>query len=222
METMQGMIRCALLAGLLIACHTSDPGTPDAPNGSGASGLHVTFATDPTIPPGAVENWLTLTDATFAFDNLRVIGDAGPGDPRTTASGFTVHWDASSAPAPIDFTDAPSGLYSKVSFQIDGHLITNSYHLKGQVNINGTWLPFNIEDSLALSLSLDINRTLAPGGTETIGLLVKFHDALTGIDFSALPTDDGALQLETTNSQMAAFRDKLTQGFTIDNSISAN
>ena len=78
------------------------------------------------------------------------------------------------------------------------------------------------EDSLALSLSLDINRTLAPGGTETIALVVKFHDALTGIDFSALPTDDGALQLETGNSQMAAFRDKLTQGFTIDNSISAN
>lgn len=212
------MIRCALLAGLLLACHTSDPGTPDAPQGSGASGLHVTWATEPVIA-GNVESWLTLESATFAFDNLRVIGDAGPGDPRTTASAFTLHWDSTSSPAPIDFPDAPSGVYSKVSFQIDGHLIVNSYHLKGQVNVNGTWFPYDVEDHNALSLSLDINRTLAPGGMETIALLIKFHDALTGVDYSALPLDDGTtLQLETGDPQMTNFRDKLTQGFTVDTS----
>jgi len=177
--------------------------------------MHVTFATEPTIP-GNVENWLTLESATFAFDNLRVIGDAGPGDPRTTANLFTLHWDASSAPEPIDFPDAPSGLYSKVSFQVDGHVLTDSYHLKGQVNLNGTWMKYDVEDSLSLSLSLDINRTLDPGGSQTIGLLVKFHDALTSIDFSTLPFDDGALQLETGDPQMTPFRDKLTLGFTID------
>jgi len=213
---MQGMIRCGLIAGLLIACHTSDPGTPDAPNGSGASGMHVTWASDPTPIPGNVENWLTLESATFAFDNLRVIGDAGPGDPRTTATTFPIKWDATTSPAPIDFPDAPTGLYSKVSFQIDGHLTTSSVHLKGQVDLGGTWVPYKIEDGDALSLSLDINRTLDPGGSQTIGLLVKFHDALTSIDFSTLPFDDGALQLETGDPQMTPFRDKLTLGFTID------
>lgn len=214
------MIRCGFIAGLLIACHTSSPGTPDGPaGGSAASGMHVSFATEPAMYPGNVENWLTLESATFAFDNLRVIGDAGPSDTRTTATAFQLHWESSSAPGPIDFTDAPSGVYSKVSFQIDGHLVTSSYHLKGQVNINGTWIPYSVEDRNALSLSLDINRTLQPGGTETIGLLVKFHDALAGIDFQALPTDDNALQLETGDPQMTNFRDKLTQNFSIDGSI---
>ena len=221
MEGMQGMIRCGFIAGLLIACHTSSPGTPDGPDagGSGASGMHVTFVTKPAMIPGNIEDWLTLDSATFQFDNLRVIGDAGPGDPRTTATAFQLKWDSAGAPAPIDFADAPSGLYSKVSLQIDGQLVVESYHLKGQVNLNGTWKTYTIEDRNALSLSLDINRTLAPGGTATIGLLFSFSDALTGIDYSMLPTDDGALEMETTNAQMPAFRTRLTDGISIDVSV---
>jgi len=213
------MIRCGLLAGLLIACHTSDPGTPDGPDGSAAaSGMHVTFTSKPTIP-GNVEDTLTLDSATFAFDNLQVIGDAGPGDTRTTATGFELRFDSMSMPGPIDFPNAPSGVYSKLSFQIDGHLVNASYHLKGQVNVGGTWTPYDIEDHNALSLSLDINRTLDPGGTDTIGVIVDFHDALNGVDWTMVPYDDGRLELETTSSQMPAFRARLVDKFSIDDTI---
>ncbi len=181
--------------------------------------MHVTFATKPAMIPGNLQDWLTLDSAEFNFDNLRVIGDAGPGDPRTTATSFQLRWDTTTTPPPIDFPDAPSGLYSKVSLQIDGLVVNASYRLKGKVNLNGTWNAYDVEDHDALSLSLDIDRTLAPGGTATIGLLVNFEDALSGVDYTMLPFDDGALQLETGSPQMTTFRTKLTAGISIDGSV---
>jgi hypothetical protein len=223
MEGMQGMIRCGLLAGSLIACHTSAQGTPDGagPDGdgsAGAAGLHVAFTSDPTPFPAQIEDGFTLELAVFKFDNLKVIGDAGPGDPRTTATGFQVKWDSQSSPAPIDFSDAPTGLYSKVSFQIDGHLIDDSYLLKGHVTVNGTSYPFEIDDRNALSLSLDCSRMLAAGGTDTIAVKFAFHDALQSVDWTTARMDDGQLELSTTDAQMAAFRAALTAGISIDNS----
>jgi hypothetical protein len=217
---MQGMIRCGLLAGLLIACHTSDPGTPDSgvDGSAGGAGMHVSFATKPVIP-GNVEDTITLDSATFAFDNLQVIGDAGPGDTRTTATLFQLKWDAMTMPGAIDFSDAPTGVYSKVSFQIDGHLIDSSYRLKGQVNIGGNMVGYEIEDHNALPLSLDINRTLTPGGSAVIGVVIDFGDALAGVDWSMVPMDDGKLELETSSSQMPGFRMRLVDGFSIDDTI---
>lgn len=223
MGSMQGMIRCGLLAGLLIGCHTSDPGTPDGggadgDGGAGTAGLHVAFTSDPTPIPGQLENGFTLELAVFKFDNLKVIGDAGPGDPRTTANAFEAKWDSQSSPAPIDFVNAPTGLYSKVSFQIDGHLINDSYVMKGHVTVGGTSYSYEVEDRNALSLSLDCSRQLAAGGTGTITLKFAFHDALQGVDWTNVPNDGGQFELGTSDPQMPAFRDRLTNGISIDNS----
>lgn len=217
MDGMQGMIRCGLLAGLLIACHTSTPPAPDSPDGSGASGLHVAFAAEPAIP-GDVENGLTLESAQFNFDNLSMIGDGGPHDSRTTAQDLDIHFEQGWMPYPVDFPDAPSGVYSKLSFEIDGHVVDASYRLKGKVNVNGTMMPWEIEDRAELSLSLDCGVTLPPGGNDTLTLRIKFHDALGSIDFASLPTDDGALTLDDANPQMLQFRDKFSNDFSVDNS----
>jgi hypothetical protein len=212
---MQGMIRCGLLAGILSACHTSTPPTPDSPQGSGASGLHVAFAAEPVVP-GDVENGLTIESAAFEFDNLSLIGDGGPGDTRTTATNLDIHWSQGWMPYPVDFPDAPSGVYSKLSFEIDGHVVDASYRLKGKVNVNGTLMPWEVEDRAELSLSLDCGLTLAPGGNDTVTLLLKFHDALTSIDFASLPTSDGELTLDDTNPAMLTFRDKFSKAFSVE------
>ena len=223
MDGMQGLIRCGLLAGALIACHTSDPGSPDGggpdTGGSGgAAGLHVAFVSDPTPIPATLDNGFTLETVIFKFDNLKVIGDAGPGDPRTTANTFQVKWDANTSPAPIVFANAPTGLYSKVSFQIDGHLIDDSYIFGGHVVFNGTTYPYEIEDRNSLSLSLDCNRNLAAGGTDTITVKFSFKDALESINWANAHMDDGELQVGTTDSQIQTFRSKLIDGISIDNS----
>jgi len=223
---MQGMIRCGVLAGCLVAClgacNSTSPATPDSgsPDGStGAAGMHVTWSTSPEMWPGAIASGFQLDNATFLFDNLKVIGDAGPGDDRTSANAFQLHWDATNMPATIDFTDAPTGVYSKVSFQIDGHLIQSSYKLHGHVTVGSVSVPFEIEDREELSLSLQCNRTLAPGGSVTIDVVLDFTDALKSVDWTKVHTDDsGNLELDTTDSQMPAFRDKFSKAFAIDSS----
>ena len=223
---MQGMIRCGALAGYLVACfvacNSSNPAGTDsgAPDGStGAAGMHVTWSTSPAMWPGAIASGFQLDNATFLFDNLKVIGDAGPGDDRTSANAFQLHWDATNMPATIDFTDAPTGVYSKVTFQIDGHLIQSSYKLHGHVTVSNVSVPFEIEDREALSLSLQCNRTLAPGGSVTIDVVLNFTDALKSIDWTKVHTDDnGNLELDTTDSQMPSFRNKFASSFAIDGS----
>ncbi|HSN25612.1 MAG TPA: hypothetical protein VLT45_04985 [Kofleriaceae bacterium] len=176
------------------------------------------FTSDPTPIPATLNDGFTLDLAVFKFDNLKVIGDAGPGDPRTTANNFEVKWDNQSAPAPVVFGSAPTGLYSKVSFQIDGHLINDSYVMKGTATVNGTTYPYEVEDRNALSLSLDCNGQLAAGGNATITLKFAFKDALESVNWSAVPIDDGTLELGTTDPQMPTFRNKLTNGISIDSS----
>ena len=217
MDGMQGLIRCWLLAGLLLACHTSSPEHPDAPEGSGASGLHVAFAAQPMIP-GDVDTGLSLGSAGFWFDNLSLIGDAGPHDDRTSAQDLNIHFNQGWMPYPEDFPNAPSGVYSKLSFELDGHVTQPSYRLEGMVTINGTPTPYKIDDRAELSMSLDCGLTLQPGGNETVTLLISFHDALTSIDFASLPMDDGVLTLDDTNPKMLDFRSKFLSSFSIDDS----
>lgn len=220
---MQGVIRCGVLAGLLVACHTSSPVGPDGAMGDGdgsggTAGLHVAFTSDPTPIPAQVDTGFTLDLVAFKFDNLKVIGDAGPGDPRTTANDFAVKWDAQTTPAPIDFTTAPTGLYSKVSFQIDGHLIDDSYVFKGNVTVSGTSYPFEIEDRNTVSLSLDCNRMLDAGGNDTITVKFAFKDALESIDWSNVHNHEGVLELNDTDPQILTFHSKLSNAISIDNS----
>jgi hypothetical protein len=224
MDRMQGLIRCGVLAGSLVACHTSAPGgpdgaMPDSGGSGGTAGLHVAFTSEPTPIPSVLDTGLSLDLVVFKFDNLKVIGDAGPGDPRTTANNFEVKWDASTSPSPIDFVTAPTGLYSKVSFQIDGHLIDESYILKGHVTVSGTSYPFEVEDRNTLSLSLDCNRMLEAGGTDTITVKFAFKDALESVDWANVNMHEGMLELDDTDPQaILAFHSKLSNAISIDNS----
>ena len=217
---MQGMIRCGLLAGLLVACNPSDPATPDAPpiDGDGAAGLHVTWASEPSSYPGTIEDWLTVDSVTLTVESLKVIGDAGPGDPRTTKAVFQLRWDDHDSPQAIDFADAPTGLYSKVALQLDGHTLLPSLEIKGHVVLAGATVEYEVEDRNAVPVSLDCDRMLPPGGSAAIALTLRLHDALTSVDYESLPVHDGRIELETGNSQLDDFVDKFSRAFSVDNS----
>ena len=224
MDRMQGLIRCGVLAGSLVACHTAAPSgpdgaTPDVGGSGGTAGLHVAFTSDPVLIPGLLDDTLSLDLVVFKFDNLKVIGDAGPGDPRTTANNFEVKWDTTTSPPPIDFVTAPTGLYSKVSFQIDGHLIDESYVFKGHVTVAGTNYPFEVEDRSTLSLSLDCSRMLEAGGADTIKVKFAFKDALESVDWANVHNRNGVLELDDTDPQaILLFHSKLSNAISIDNS----
>src|SRR5450631_992612 len=130
---MQSVVPTCLLLGVIAACHGSDPGAPDGSmlDGDGSSsdrGLSITWATSPnTIPGETGGDGLSIASMTFRLANLRVIGDAGPGDTRTSVDSIELDWAAGAKPNAVSFADAPTGLYSRVILVVDGNLIDYSY-----------------------------------------------------------------------------------------------
>jgi hypothetical protein len=217
---MQAPIRCALIAGMLLACDTGDTTTPmaDAPDVPGDSGLVVEWSSSPAAWPSTTNN-VTLTRARFGLKSLRVVGDAGPGDPRTTASALEMGfaWSGSEErPSSIPFDDAPPGLYSQVALVFDALTSdSDAYELRGMVDVGGDDYEFRIEDSRPLTFNVAIDEMLSPGEQATIMLRINFTHALDSIDWQNVDTSDGRKELEDGDSQMSTFRAKLIESFEI-------
>jgi hypothetical protein len=220
-NVMQGMIRSMraaawAVAWSLCACGPGDPATPDGPVGAG--GLVVQWESTPASWPAQLGDGVVLDRASFAVDNLRVIGDAGPGDPRTTASNLDVRWDSNTQPAAITLPEAPSGLYSQLSLLIDGQLTERSYELRGEAMIGDSSVDLRIRDDDPLAFTHVIDQTLAPGGGVTITVRVKFAHALDALDLPAL-VEDGRIDLQTGDPAMVLFRAKLIESFEVETQL---
>ena len=152
----------------------------------------------------------------FRVANLRVIGDAGPGDTRTSKDTFQVAWSEGTAPGTIEFADAPSGMYSKLALLADGNLVDYSYEVQGTVRINDVTHPFKIHDRSPVAVALDTEVELDPGEGAVLDLKLDLQPALDVLDFTTLHDDDGTLELDTFDSQMSDFRDKMMEAaFTV-------
>jgi hypothetical protein len=146
----------------------------------------------------------------FRLDNLRVIGDAG--DMRTSKSMFDVEWDQDLVPAAIEFTDAPTGLYSQLSLQIDGRESgRDSYRMDGEVDIGGSDYDFEIRDEVPMPITLGIEEMVTPGQTSTIYIDIDFAHAFEGVDFSTLPIQSGKIELRENDPEIVPFRQKLVE-----------
>ena len=210
---MQGVVRTLLLLGGIVACHASSPATnPDAapPTGDGSNagheGLEVRWS---AAIPGAVTSDITVSSLLFRVASLRVIGDAGPGDDRTSADTFKVSWTQGSTPDPLEFADAPTGLYSHVAFLADGNLIDYSYEIQGMAKLNGNPTPFYIHDRSPLPVSIDTSATLDPNQITSIAIDVSLDQALQSVDWSHLDNNNGTLTLDTFDNGMNDFRGKM-------------
>lgn len=213
---MQGTIRCVLIAGSCLGCDTGDIDVPDAPPGT--SGLVVEWSSAPADWPSDLGDGVTIDRARFALDSLRVVGDAGPGDPRTTASAIEMRFawtDRSERPVDITFDDAPPGLYSQVALAFDGHTQVDSYEIRGEAVVGGQQLEYRIEDSDPLAFNVGIDQMVNPGASAAVKLRINFVHALDSLDFATLDMKDGKLELEQGDPQMATFRAKLVESFEI-------
>jgi hypothetical protein len=211
---MSGPLRCVVFAGLLVAAcgdDTSMPGT-DAATGSG---LVVAWSTQPATWPIDLGDGLTLEQAMFACDRVRVVGDAAPGDPRTTASGFELLWDDVRRPAELSFPDAPGGLYSQLSLLVDGHVAGPSIVLRGHARVGGTDYEYRITDDSPVSATLAIDKTHRPPATTGIVLRIDFETTLRALDFSTVRNSAGVLELDNADPQISTFRAKLVETLTV-------
>lgn len=185
----------------------------DGAGSSGTAALSIRWKAVPGDWPGNINSKVRIEEARFSFDNLRVIGDAGPGDPRTTETTFEVRWNSDTSPDAIEFDNAPIGLYSQLSLQIAGRdLSKNSYEIRGTADL-GDRMEFRIEDKLPMPIALSIDEMLMPNKTATVQLEIDFVHALSGVNFEMMDVDDGRLELNELDPEIVAFRRKLVESF---------
>lgn len=209
---MHRVVPTLILLGGIVACHTSDPATPDAmpPTGDGSNASHEGLEVRWSAPiPGAVTSDVTVSHLLLRVASLRVIGDAGPGDNRTSADTFKVEWQQGTMPTALEFADAPTGLYSHVAFLADGNLVDYSYVIEGTAKVDGNITPFAIHDRSPLPVSMDTSATLEPNEVTSIGIVVRLDQALQSVDWSHLDNNNGTLTLDTFDSGMNDFRGKM-------------
>lgn len=214
---MRGPFRCVVFAGLLGGWLAGCGDDSSLPTGDAATGggLVVTWSSQPTTWPGDLGDGLSIDIAEFAFDNVRVVGDAAAGDPRTQASSFTLRWDDATKPPDLAFPDAPGGLYSQLSLLIDGHVAGPSIELLGHVTVNATVYEFRITDDSPFPLTLPIAMRLTPPAKGTLAVSIDFDHALSTIDFAAVDNNGGRLELDNSDPQITAFRAKLMEAVTV-------
>ncbi|MEO8840969.1 MAG: hypothetical protein ABI591_02565 [Kofleriaceae bacterium] len=212
---MQTVVPTCLLLGVIAACHGSDPSAPDGSmvtDGSSSTdhGLAITWATSPnTIPGDTGGDGNSIATMTFRIANLRVIGDAGPGDNRTSIDSLELDWAAGATPSPVAFGDAPPGLYSHVILLADGNLINYSYELAGTTKLDGVSMPYQIHDRSPLAISLDTSAMLDPNETASLAITIRIDQALQSLDFHKLSNQNGTLVLDTFDNAMSDFRDDM-------------
>ena len=208
---MQGAVRLTIALGL-VACGspTAPPidGTSPGSDGGSGTGLTIPWTADPSIP-GQVAGDISITSMIFRVDSLRVVGDTG-----TSASlgNLQLQWNGGGSPAAAMFSDAPSGLYSKVVFHADGQLVQYSWEIDGMAEVDGDMLPFAIHDMMALAADIDYSgATLEPGGNVMLGVTFEMAQPFNGLDMSKLSNVGGTLVLDTNDAEMPSFRSKLAQ-----------
>lgn len=212
---MTGPFRCVVFAGLFVAASCGDDSSTSSNDATIPDGLVVTWSSTPSTWPGDLGSGLTIERAIFALDNLRVVGDAAPGDPRTTVSSREIVWDAAALPGPIAFGDAPGGVYSQLSLRIDGHVAGPSIDVRGMVTVGGTPTPYRIVDDMPSAVTLPIDVTFSPPSPTQIRIAVDFATMLRAIDFTAITPNAGVLELDNADPQMAVFRTKLVENIRV-------
>jgi hypothetical protein len=209
----------------LDASHDTMAPDPDGPQHN--RGVFVAWKAQPSLP-GMLTDRIAVSAATFQVSHLQVVGDAGPGDERTTRSRYLVQWSSQGTPALESFPDAPAGVYSKITVDTTaGNLAPYAYE------IEGTWRqrragpgpgdaaddqlrPFRIIDLFALSATLDCDEALAAGGSATLTINVALAEAVGNIDFDRLGSDGDSLVLAPNDPQMPPFRERLRRAFHSD------
>jgi hypothetical protein len=218
---MFGAMRVWILGAFLVGCGGTSGGGTDAspPDATGGPGLDVSFGAKQGGIPGNLTSDLVLTSAKFVPQFLRVIGDAGPGDTRTTELGFDLSWSDAHTPPTINFPSAPPGLYSNLSMEIDGLFLTESYDLHGTVVVHPGDQPkdFHVHDFDRFDVDEDsLGVELQPNAGASIKVVVDFAHAFEAIDWTMAHEDDGVLDINTTDNQIDGFRQRLKASFSID------
>ena len=183
----------ALAASSLCGCSAWPGATPDAgePDATDAAGLVVRWAATTAIP-GAAGKGLRIDEAVFELQTVRALGDAATGE-HTTATDVQLRWGAAEAPTPLAFDAAPPGRYSSLELRL---AVAGGFHLIGEVELDGSWEPFEIFVDEGGTFDRPIDVMLAPGETVEIDVTLDLAGLIAEIDFEEVEPTGGVLVID--------------------------
>ena len=223
-------------------------GGPDGGDGGlPGAGLVLDIEGGPGLPATLGGTYSPVaTRARLELENVRVIGDAAPGDERTTEAFVLLAWpdagddgeDAEDEPQAggaeddggggegdaegdeaevrIVFASAPPGIYSRVLCQV------TRYELSGTVQLGETTAPFAIVDQPAtpLSVSIDLGGVLLEANTSSrIQIEVDVDEAILAPAWDQIdPDGEGVLRIGAGSPEIDAVRAALLDEFEVDDS----
>ena len=220
----------ALIALLAPACAVesgsradagSEPGEdgggpgPDAP--PGAAGLVLEFRGIPPLPAelGGEFN-PELEEVRIDLEDVRAVGDAAPGDSRTSRDELLLEWggdddDGENDVVRVTFDQAPPGLYSNVFAEV------KHYWLEGVVETDVEH-DFRVDDEpeSALAISIPLGGvTLEAGETRVITIDVSCGPAIETMPWDEVtPDGEGDLNLNKDSVEIGQIRVGMQAAFT--------
>ncbi len=226
-----GRFAVGLLATLLAlgGCLSAPPGVDiDAGHpGDGDASI------DADVPPGGaalVFKWLAkpapqagvganmvIKEIRLPLRDVRAVGDAAPGDIRTSVATLDLRWDDGHAPQVLTFPLAPPGLYSRFEFRVQS-VDGKGYELKGEVTVAGheDTLKFDIHDNQMLPVSLPLSELeLKVGEVENIEVSLNVAAVLAVIDWQSMQDDDGSYEIDEQSPQIGVIRAALASSFSV-------
>jgi hypothetical protein len=225
------------LALLVAACSVSsgsradsgpDPGEdgggpgPDAAGGS--AGLVLEFHGIPALTAALDGDFMAeLEEVRIDLEDVRAVGDAAPGDARTTRDQLRLDWygasdddggeAANNEPVLVTFNEAPPGLYSNVYAEVV------DYRLQGHVEVETNERDFDIDDSLSSPLAISIplgGVVLEAGETRHVSIDVSCGDVVVETRWDEVGEEDGKLVIDSGSPQIAAVRETMQAAFSFD------
>jgi len=159
----------------------------------------------------------------ISVKTLRAIGDAAPGDVRTTRTDPDLDpmvWQASPTgplvPVPHLFPQAPPGVYSTIELRIDdSSLSAAAFDITGRVTRGGNLVPFEIQSRMTeLSVEIAVMTVLPPRELATASISVDVAELIEDVDWDSVPlTGEGRLFIGDGDPNMADVISELATAF---------
>lgn len=189
----------------------SSPGQDAGPDAPVASGVALQWRASTPVP-GPASAVLELGEVHLTASSLRLVGDAAPGDPRTTRGDFTLEW-GDAPPPPSVFEVAPAGRYGLIEIGVGGD--HEAYELHGRVEVGGVWSRFEIHDEVALGIAVPADFAVGPGPQTVQVIEIDLAAVAAAVDFARVPFDgEGVRAMPPGDPQIAAVRQAWALAFT--------
>lgn len=148
--------------------------------------------------------------------DVRVVGDATPGDETYRASEEIELGGDDGEVDRIVFANAPPGRYSAVEFALaraaDGE---DAWRLDGECAIEEAEYGLEISDERSASVSLPLDLVLGAGETRIVRVEIDVSRIVDGVDWSMGEIEEDEVKVEDDSPLMAQLRAALLAAFSI-------